>query len=459
MWRTTSHARMHAQHCFYMWRTIWVFILFVCGSAFSRAPLHHKELQTAKAMAYEMFALPENAITLYVDQAATEEYTDLLGSADHPYNSLFKAIQSGVDARTEAGESLVVFVSPGNYTLDLKLSGGVNLTLLSTEGAEETLLWNRPTSAIKGQSSAQIFIRGFTIGVPISMMRGNAVFESCKFTRPDDLEVNSVPMIEAETAIIICINCTFESPNLRDEEHTTPDVEPIEAVSIDSDETYGEQVQNEFPIDTGHTLAHSSNKETRDEHGSLHPESLMDLDATPLATPVVARRRVAGRAVLAHSRSVVEFEDCVFKGFEISESAGAIAIVNADARFNRCSFLGNTARVHGGGVMAQGPSSTVDFVACTFHANRALMAGGAVMVLHVDGHDDVSILFDSCVFTNNSAGLHGGAISAVPGFQASAVFQNCTISHNEAADNGGGIAWLGPLLLSNVTMRANRAGS
>jgi len=148
-------------------------------------------------------------------------------------------------------------------------------------------------------------------------------------------------------------------------------------------------------------------------------------------------------------------------------SGGAVRMVASKAVFTKCMFIDNTATGNptgayeggGGGAVYMSVnepqtsslgSSIPQFISCGFYSNysggNTASWGGAVLYLSDGGI--LAPFFVNCVFSDNEASNHGGAvagftrvISEPVGFDAALepVFTNCTFSQNEAGQLGGAI--------------------
>ena len=149
-----------------------------------------------------------------------------------------------------------------------------------------------------------------------------------------------------------------------------------------------------------------------------------------------------GGAVYA-SNVNAKFEGCTFNGNSIQASwgGGGVVYVNRESEFMDCSFTANHSNSSCGAVYA---SSSL-FDGCTFESNTASGSYGAVRA-------DNST-FDSCVFTNNSA-ANGGALS----INRQGWLANCLFTGN-SAENGGAVhlADSDNVLFVNCTFFDNQA--
>jgi hypothetical protein len=99
----------------------------------------------------------------------------------------------------------------------------------------------------------------------------------------------------------------------------------------------------------------------------------------------------------------------------------------------RCTFIGNSAGLFGGGMFNYGHGDgecNPILTDCTFIGNASGQEGGGV--LNWEGHAVVT----NCTFTGNFAGDGGGGMNSVG---SNPVLTNCTFSDNFATYIGGGI--------------------
>lgn len=153
-----------------------------------------------------------------------------------------------------------------------------------------------------------------------------------------------------------------------------------------------------------------------------------------------------------------ESEQCNVVGFTIingwtPESGGAIFcdyIVHPN--FIDCVFRDNYAYRHGGAV-ATARGSGPDFVDCVFENNESRLSGGAMQL-----SDDLSshCHLTDCLFTGNNAGL-GGALRL---YFARPVTAGCTFFDNHSSGSGGAIsAMIGSTSYNRCVFDSNTAES
>jgi len=137
---------------------------------------------------------------------------------------------------------------------------------------------------------------------------------------------------------------------------------------------------------------------------------------------------------------VPEGSDCV---------GGAIVVRTGQLEINRGGLRDNTAGSAGGAVFTGLQSSTVrihnDSV---MDGNRAIAGDGGAIAQYFPS----SLTVDASIFTNNTAGSDGGALSVFNGYVSGSWFTN-----NQAQHSGGGIFVSGALTMVNSTLSLNAA--
>jgi predicted outer membrane repeat protein len=125
--------------------------------------------------------------------------------------------------------------------------------------------------------------------------------------------------------------------------------------------------------------------------------------------------------------------NCNFTGnTTAAQSGGAIFHYGQRLTLNSCAFNNNTSLVAGGVNVERG---TVTATGCTFSGNVSTNQAGA---LNLQGGIN-SCYFNSCTFTNNSAGTNGGgAVLYSDNYFVDANFDRCTFSGNSAV-NGAAV--------------------
>ncbi len=95
-----------------------------------------------------------------------------------------------------------------------------------------------------------------------------------------------------------------------------------------------------------------------------------------------------------------------------------------------CTFTGNWASEHGGGMYNTGSSSPT-LTNCTFSSNSADYGGGIS-----NGDDSAATLVD-CTFRGNTVGYYGGGMHS--GESSTPILTGCSFQENAAYYNGGGV--------------------
>ncbi|MBM3307719.1 MAG: right-handed parallel beta-helix repeat-containing protein [Candidatus Eisenbacteria bacterium] len=165
-----------------------------------------------------------------------------------------------------------------------------------------------------------------------------------------------------------------------------------------------------------------------------------------------------GAGLMSDQECQIFLDHCTFQGNSAVVGAGLETWWTRGGSVTNCEFTGNTASEHGGGVLYE-QSQGVVFAGCTFTDNEAGIAGGAFnLTAATPGPSDCTFTGNSatygggvamshsvaptladCTFTGNSASI-GGAV-AVDSCASPAV-AGCTIAENTAA-YGGAIAFAG----------------
>jgi hypothetical protein len=158
------------------------------------------------------------------------------------------------------------------------------------------------------------------------------------------------------------------------------------------------------------------------------------------------------------SYGAAEIDSCLFETNSAVRFGGAIHVQSGNmTRILNCTFLRNTAPEYGGGVYLD-RSSLPEVTRCTFRMNESL-SGGALYNFggtariesclfeanHADwdggavcNKRDCTPTFAHCIFSNNDAGLHGGAMTILAD-QSHATVTNCTFIGNSASNPGGAL--------------------
>jgi hypothetical protein len=149
------------------------------------------------------------------------------------------------------------------------------------------------------------------------------------------------------------------------------------------------------------------------------------------------------------------FSDNVAYPTKADSFGGGMVNDQSSSTFEGCSFVRNTTRGSGGGMVNYRGSNPM-VANCTFIANWSDGTGGGMC------NDASNPTFLNCTFRENSAGFGGGAI--VSGGSGSPRITNCIISGNSAGvgdkGEGGGILLWGcgdEPVISACIIRGNRA--
>ncbi|MFG0328700.1 MAG: right-handed parallel beta-helix repeat-containing protein [Phycisphaerales bacterium] len=126
--------------------------------------------------------------------------------------------------------------------------------------------------------------------------------------------------------------------------------------------------------------------------------------------------------------------NCRFIENNGSSAGGAVYLASGSPLFENCEFIGN--RVDAGSVFRGGGAMSVHGTPTVrkslFRANQAGGVGGAI-----DMDQVIDAVVEDCVFEDNLAAFHGGAIYLI---ETSAVIRRCTMRNNETLQNGGALA-------------------
>jgi hypothetical protein len=122
-----------------------------------------------------------------------------------------------------------------------------------------------------------------------------------------------------------------------------------------------------------------------------------------------------------------------------------------------CVFLDNEAGGHGGAVHG-GYSGTPRFVDCQFIENTAGSWGGGFICGWGMGKV-CSPTFINCMFLRNSCGGSGGGLSGGKSDEGTAVFLGCVFAGNVATQGGGLISEFHELTVTNCTFSDNSASA
>ncbi len=165
---------------------------------------------------------------------------------------------------------------------------------------------------------------------------------------------------------------------------------------------------------------------------------LRDPEANPTILDCQSARRAFYKTGAAERFTLDGFR--VINGVAIGDQkGGAIYAIEGPLTIANCVFSNNVATYHGGAIYTEAAGVENIFSTCRFLDNRATDAwngyGGAVAFRYAG-----TSRFERCTFTTNSAGYNGGAIAAglsEVGGQLS--MTDCVFSNNVAGTLGGGI--------------------
>ncbi|TKJ41038.1 hypothetical protein CEE37_05065 [candidate division LCP-89 bacterium B3_LCP] len=139
---------------------------------------------------------------------------------------------------------------------------------------------------------------------------------------------------------------------------------------------------------------------------------------------------------------------------EAMMGAGIHALDGASVEISECEFLNNLAEQHGGGIYFENASGNV--VDSYFEGNRAENTirgkGGGVST------QTAVVTVEGCIFTQNYAGLSGGAIGLVS--SSGSVVSRCVCYDNSTSNQGGAIMlkWTSGLV-QNCTLDDNNTSN
>jgi hypothetical protein len=151
-----------------------------------------------------------------------------------------------------------------------------------------------------------------------------------------------------------------------------------------------------------------------------------------------------------------EVSDCTFVENDGYSSGGAVVAANCLIPFRRCLFYRNHSSSGRGGALSIKFGSAPQFIDCVFAENDAHVHGGAV-------HSSNSFAggpyygpfpaFFNCLMIGNRANERGGAVYAWMAISGTSrlYFFNCTIFGNTAGDLGGGFYILSTALKLHVS--------
>lgn len=128
---------------------------------------------------------------------------------------------------------------------------------------------------------------------------------------------------------------------------------------------------------------------------------------------------------------------------------GAIYCSNSSPTIENC-VIENCDADRGGGILFSDSQSIIKN--CTIRNNEAYEGGG----VSCEGSES-KVIFELCVFSNNTASSQGGGLSVKINYGGSANFYNCLIKENKAHWGGGIFFDGGDLYLVNSTIMNNYA--
>ena len=156
-----------------------------------------------------------------------------------------------------------------------------------------------------------------------------------------------------------------------------------------------------------------------------------------------------GGAVMSFGGNAM-LTNCVFQENHVNTNGGAFYNYMGSPSLSNCSFYKNVSEESGGAVYLHSATATLSM--CSFTENQSI-DGGALL-----GYQSDSVV-SSCLFHENAAGLHGGAVSNRYG-NTGMTYSNCVFTDNTSGQLGGGM-WnqdTSPNLLS-CSFEGNHADS
>ena len=137
--------------------------------------------------------------------------------------------------------------------------------------------------------------------------------------------------------------------------------------------------------------------------------------------------------------------------FDQYRHGGGMWLQNANPTIRNCVFSNNQADIHGGAIHVQN-ATTVTFTNCTFSGNRTRYGSGGAALFQAS----TSTLIN-CVISGNLGGFAGGGLFISGAHQT---LVNCTITGNRTVEHGGGIfIHTSTLLVQNSVVTSNRAAT
>lgn len=144
-------------------------------------------------------------------------------------------------------------------------------------------------------------------------------------------------------------------------------------------------------------------------------------------------RAMSGGAIWATGASSLTVTDCTFLGNIAQGEVGGLACRNSSTAYLAdCEFVANRSS-YIAGAMCSSAYTSVTAIRCNFIANWAWAQSGAV-VLHYSTDS-----FVDCLFTQNTAGNLGGAVTCIE--HAHPSFTGCTFAENSAPHGSAVYSW------------------
>ena len=148
--------------------------------------------------------------------------------------------------------------------------------------------------------------------------------------------------------------------------------------------------------------------------------------------------------------STCTVNDSVFNNNTSPEKAGAILNNNhSTLKLNNTVLTNNKAATDGGALYINNDENTTYMDGCTFEKNEAKWGAGIYV------REGASAYANLTSFTNNVAGLNGGAVWMGNNGNTIAEFTECTFSENSAVQHGGGVYTQGKGTLSIIECEMN----
>ncbi len=178
------------------------------------------------------------------------------------------------------------------------------------------------------------------------------------------------------------------------------------------------------------------------------------------ASPTLANCSFINNSAKDHGGGILNYENssptlvnCIFSG-NSAKDGGGMYNINASPTLANCTFIDNSAKDYGGGIYNYKNfyynSPPPILTNCSFINNSAEKYGGGMF------NSSSSPTMTNCSFSNNSADDSGGGMSNT-GSQP--ILSNCTFTGNTATNNGGGMAnnYSSSPILTNCILWGNNA--